>query len=66
MATNYLCMSCDKIAPADDTMIHNDQILCTFCAIVEGAYYGKAEEHLPDEYYAELRKREEDNGTSQS
>jgi hypothetical protein len=39
-------------------MIVQDRIYCEFCAIIEGGYYAKPEEHLPDEYYLWLEERD--------
>lgn len=61
--SKWLCASCDHVVPADDTVIVDDQVLCTFCAAVEGSYYAKPNEHLPDQYYLWLQ--EEDNNGSQ-
>lgn len=52
------CTKCRRDLPADDAMIIQDRIYCTFCAIVEHGYYGKPEEHLPDEYYLWLEDRD--------
>lgn len=63
---NYLCMSCDKIVAGEDTVIYRDQILCLFCATIEGSYYGRPNEYLPDEYYTWLKKEDEQNGSTES
>lgn len=63
---NYLCMSCDKIVAGEDTVIYRDQILCLFCATIEGSYYGRPNEYLPDEYYTWLKEEDEKNGSTES
>lgn len=63
---DYLCMSCDKIVAGEDTVIYRDQILCLFCATIEGSYYGRPNEYLPDEYYTWLKKEDEQNGSTES
>jgi hypothetical protein len=52
------CTKCRKELPADDAMIIQDRIYCEFCAIIEGGFYAKPEEHLPDEYYLWLEERD--------
>jgi hypothetical protein len=52
------CTKCRKELPADDAMIVQDRIYCEFCAIIEGGFYAKPEEHLPDEYYLWLEERD--------
>jgi hypothetical protein len=59
----YLCMSCDRVVAGEDTIIYRNQILCLFCATIEEAYYGKPNEHLPDEYYTWLKKEDENGST---
>ena len=54
------CTKCRKELPADDAMIIQDRIYCEFCTIIEHGYY-KPEEHLPDEYYEELREKNKDD-----
>jgi predicted signal transduction protein with EAL and GGDEF domain len=61
--SKYLCMSCDRVVDGHDTIIHRDQILCLFCATIEGAYYGRPNEYLPDEYYTWLKKEDENGST---
>jgi hypothetical protein len=55
------CTKCRRSLPADDAMVIQDRIYCTFCAIIEHGYYAKPEEHLPDEYYEELREKNKDD-----
>ena len=52
------CTKCRRDLPADDAMIIQDRIYCTFCAIIEHGYYAKPEEHLPDDYYLWLEEHD--------
>jgi len=55
------CTKCRRDLPADDAMIVQDRIYCTFCAIVEHGYYAKPEEHLPDDYYLWLEEQDKND-----